>query len=107
MTLFQQNSPASLGLSGKGEIIDLMGRAPLPPEGDLDRHVVIVENNDDGINIRNFEEDSAADSTIRRKQPDPKSILKKPTQSHKSSKECVFSLIDLFVHFILPNCLFL
>ena len=47
---FLEDSPAAkLNLSEKGEEVELVKRVELPPEGDLGKHVVIVENADEEI----------------------------------------------------------
>jgi len=84
VTLYEENPEAVSGLPAKGEVVELLGSVRLPPEGDLDQHVVIVENNEEGLTIKEYEDEP----------PKPKlksSILKKPGRPPIDNKEVVLN----------------
>lgn len=71
---------AVLRLPGKGEVVPLVNQLPLPPEGDLGKHVVIVENDGEDILIH--------DDDLVNLRPKPKpSILKKNSSKVDSALE--------------------
>ena len=85
--MYEENPEAVSGLPAKGEVVELLGSVRLPPEGDLDQHVVIVENNEEGLTIKEYEDEP----------PKPKlksSILKKPGRPPIDNKGFVCSGVD-------------